>query len=185
MHIHTLHTSTRPCSGLAWRLCSARKTQRAPVCGRKWGVEAGGGINGGGGHLPPCSVFLSIFDSESIIFNLSAGICVTKADANSNKRTGEKKKREKAARAQQHNRSEKARANPCSDAIITHNQIRADLNRHRTQNHIKRNSMCMALHCSQSRLFPAAALLSLTLSLTSLLHFSLSSPLSVIITVAS
>lgn len=53
----------------------------------------------------------------------------------------------------QHNSSEKARANPCSDAIITHNQIRADLNRHRTQNHIKGNSMCMALHCSQSPLF--------------------------------
>lgn len=32
----------------------------------------------------------------------------------------------------------------------THNQIRADLNRHRTQNHIKGNSMWMALHCSQS-----------------------------------
>lgn len=66
-----------------------------------------------------------------------------KADANSNKR-GEKK---------QHNNSEKARANPCSDAIRTHNQIRADLNRHRTQNHIKGNSMCMALHWSQSLFF--------------------------------
>lgn len=52
----------------------------------------------------------------------------------------------------QHNSSEKARANPCSDAIITHNQIRADLNRHRTQNHIKGNSMCMALRCAQSLL---------------------------------
>lgn len=29
---------------------------------------------------------VSIFDSESIIFNLSVGICVMKADANSNKR---------------------------------------------------------------------------------------------------
>lgn len=38
---------------------------------------------------------ISIFDSESIIFNLSEGICVMKADANSNK--GEK----------QHNSSEK------------------------------------------------------------------------------
>lgn len=64
----------------------------------------------------------------------------------------------------QHNSSEKARANPCSDAIITHNQIRADLNRHRTQNHIKGNSMCMALHCSQSPFFSLSALLSLILS---------------------
>lgn len=64
----------------------------------------------------------------------------------------------------QHNSSEKASANPCSDAIITHNQIRADLNRHRTQNHIKGNSMCMALHCSQSPLFSFSAPLSLTLS---------------------
>lgn len=86
---------------------------------------------------------------------------------------------------QQHNRSEKARANPCSDAIITHNQIRADLNRHRTQNHIKGNSMCMALHCSQSRLFSVSALASLILSLTFLLHFSPSFFLSVIITIAS
>ena len=53
----------------------------------------------------------------------------------------------------QHNNSEKARANPCSDAIRTRDQIRADLNRHRTQNHIKGNSMCMALHCSQSLFF--------------------------------
>lgn len=35
--------------------------------------------------LAPC-VAVSIFDSESIIFNLSEGICVMKADANSNKR---------------------------------------------------------------------------------------------------
>lgn len=85
----------------------------------------------------------------------------------------------------QHNSSEKARANPCSDAIITHNQIRADLNRHRTQNHIKGNSMCMALHCSQSPLFSLSALLSLIFSLTFLLHFFLSFFLSVIITIAS
>lgn len=85
----------------------------------------------------------------------------------------------------QHNSSEKARANPCSDAIITHNQIRADLNRHRTQNHIKGNSMCMALHCSQSPLFSLSALLSLILPLTFLLHFFLSFFLSVIITIAS
>ena len=50
----------------------------------------------------------------------------------------------------------------------THNQIRADLNRHRTQNHIKGNSMCMALHCSRSSL-----ILSALLSLTFLLHFFL------------
>lgn len=67
-------------------------------------------VRGGGGtiarSLAPC-VAVSIFDSESIIFNLSEGICVMKADANSN--TREKK---------QHNSSEKAKANPCSDAII-------------------------------------------------------------------
>jgi len=40
----------------------------------------------------------------------------------------------------------------------THNQIRADLNRHRTQNHIKGNSMCMALHCSRSSLILSALL---------------------------
>lgn len=60
----------------------------------------------------------------------------------------------------------------------THNQIRADLNRHRTQNHIKGNSMWMALHCSQSPFpnppYPLSALLSLILSLTFFLHFSLS-----------
>lgn len=143
--------------------------------------EEGGWGRGGG----PPAVFFSIFDSESIIFNLSAGIYVTKADANSNKRREEKKRGgKKAASAQQHNRSEKARANPCSDAIITHNQIRADLNRHRTQNHIKGNSMCMALHCSQSRLFAAAPPFlpsSLTLSLTSSLPVL---SLSVIIAVA-
>lgn len=88
-------------------------------------------------------------------------------------------------RKKQHNSSEKARANPCSDAIITHNQIRADLNRHRTQNHIKGNSMCMALHCSQSPLFSLSAPLSLILSLTFLLHLFLSFFLSVIITIAS
>lgn len=117
--------------------------KRVLVCGHKWGHS-----------LTPCGA-VSIFDSESIIFNLSEGICVMKADANSNKR-GKKQ--------QQHNSSEKARANPCSDAIITHNQIRADLNRHRTQNHIKGNSMCMALHCSQSPLFSLSPLLSLFLS---------------------
>lgn len=133
------------------------------VCGHKWGHS-----------LAPCGA-VSIFDSESIIFNLSEGICVMKADANSNKR---KKKT-------QHNSSEKARANPCSDAIITHNQIRADLNRHRTQNHIKGNSMCMALHCSQSPLFSLFPVLSLFFSLTFLLHFFLSFFLSVNITIAS
>lgn len=141
---------------------TSRRRKRALVCGHEWGHS-----------LAPCGA-VSIFDSESIIFNLSEGICVMKADANSNKR---KKK--------QHNSSEKARANPCSDAIIIHNQIRADLNRHRTQNHIKGNSMCMALHCSQSPLFSLSALLSLILSLTFLLHFSLSFFLSVIITSAS
>lgn len=35
------------------------------------------------GRVP---IAVSIFDSESIIFNLSEGICVMKADANSNKR---------------------------------------------------------------------------------------------------
>lgn len=109
--------------------------------------------------LAPCGA-VSIFDSESIIFNLSEGICDMKADANSNKR-GKK----------QHNSSEKARANPCSDAIITHNQIRADLNRHRTQNHIKQNWMCMALHCSQSPLFSLPHLCSLFRLFTLLLHF--------------
>ena len=110
--------------------------KRALVCGHKWGHS-----------FVPCGA-VSIFDSESIIFYLSEGICVMKADANSNKRK------------KQHNSSEKAKANPCSDAIITHNQIRADLNRHRTQNHIKGNSMCMALHCSQSPLCSFSALLS-------------------------
>lgn len=152
--------STSPCSVCA-HACSRR---RALVCGHKRGQS-----------LAPRGA-VSIFDSESIIFNLSEGICVMKADANSNKR-GEK--------TQQHNSSEKARANPCSDAIITHNQIRADLNRHRTQNHIKGNSMCMALHCSQSPLFSLSALPSLILSLTFLLHFSLSFFLSVFITIAS
>lgn len=44
---------------------------------------------GEGDTFPPAVFFFfSIFDSESIIFNLSAGICVTKADANCNKRRG-------------------------------------------------------------------------------------------------
>lgn len=110
--------------------------KRALVRGHKWGHSC-----------VPCGA-VSIFDSESIICYLSEGICVMKADANSNKRK------------KQHNSSEKAKANPCSDAIITHNQIRADLNRHRTQNHIKGNSMCMALHCSQSPLCSFSAPLS-------------------------
>lgn len=70
-----------------------------------------------------------------------------------------------------HNSSEKASANPCSDAIITHNQIRTDLNRHRTLNHIKGNSMCMALHCSQSTLFsPFPSLFPLTSRLLPISH---------------
>ncbi len=40
----------------------------------------------------------------------------------------------------------KAHANLLDDAISVGNQIKADLNRHRTQNHIRLNSMCMALH---------------------------------------
>lgn len=36
-------------------------------------------------------------------------------------------------------------ANRLTDAISVRNQIRADLNRHRTQNHIRVNLMCMAL----------------------------------------
>jgi len=88
-------------------------------------------------------------------------------------------------RKKQHNSGEKARANPCSDAITTHNQIRADLNRHRTQNHIKGNSLCIALHCSQSPLFSLSAPTSLILSLTFLHHFFLSFVLSVIIAIAS
>lgn len=48
--------------------------KHALVCGHKWG------------HLLAACGAVSIFDSESIIFNLSEGICVMKADANSNKR---------------------------------------------------------------------------------------------------
>lgn len=124
---------------------------------------------GGGGtiarSLAPC-VAVSIFDSESIIFNLSEGICVMKADANSNKR-------EKTTQQQW-----KSQSKSLLWCDYTHNQIRADLNRHRTQNHIKGNSMWMALHCSQSPFpnppYPLSALLSLILSLTFFLHFSLS-----------
>lgn len=146
----------------------------------------GGRGRGGGDTFPPTVFFFPSLTLNQSFLIYQQGFVSRRLMPTPIRGGGEKKRGgKKTALAQQHNRSEKARANPCSDAIITHNQIRADLNRHRTQNHIKGNSMCMALHCSQSRLFPAAALPSLTLSLTSSLHFSLSSPLSVIITVAS
>lgn len=59
---------------------------------------------------------------------------MTMADESFNK-AGEERKKKK-----------KAHANLLGDAISVGNQIKADLNRHRTQNHIRLNSMCMALH---------------------------------------
>lgn len=53
----------------------------------------------------------------------------------------------KAGEERKKNRwKKKAYANLLDDAISVGNQIKADLNRHRTQNHIRLNSMCMALH---------------------------------------
>lgn len=89
MYMHTVHTRVltpataltclREPSVCTWRYCAAfvhmhALKKRARVCGHKWGHS-----------LTPCGA-VSIFDSESIIFNLSEGICVMKADANSNKR---------------------------------------------------------------------------------------------------
>lgn len=85
---------------------------------------------------------VSIFDSESIIFNLSRGICVTMPDTNSNK---EKKGWRWRWGGVGGSKNKRSYANLLTDAISVGNQIRADLNRHRTQNHIRVNLMCMAL----------------------------------------
>lgn len=61
---------------------------------------------------------------------------MTMADESFNKAGEERKKTDE----------KKAYANLLDDAISVGNQIKADLNRHRTQNHIRLNSMCMALH---------------------------------------
>lgn len=42
-------------------------------------------------------------------------------------------------------KNKRSHANLLTDAISVGNQIRADLNRHRTQNHIRVNLMCMGL----------------------------------------
>lgn len=78
----------------------------------------------------------AVSSSESIIFNLSGGFMWQWLMRVSIRR--EEKKRQRWEK--------KAHANLSDDAISVGNQIMADLNRHRTQNHIRLNSMCMTLH---------------------------------------
>lgn len=59
--------------------------------------------------------------------------------------TNSNKERRKGVGVGVGGKNKRSHANLLTDAISVGNQIRADLNRHRTQNHIRVNLMCMAL----------------------------------------